>query len=210
MVLGVGTHHYYLGNFWLGVGYTLTFGFLGIGWIFDLFYMPWLVAEANSGTLRTVRRMDTAVALVAAPTTGLLGIHHHYLGRHFFGIVYTCTLGLCGIGWFIDMFRIHSLVRTANRNLKQIEDPPLYTPGAHFAKSVSLLDAYMLWCPLGLLGLHHFYLRNYWRGVSYLLSFGGLGVGWFLDLFLMSRHVARANREAHTLSPQKSLYDAYR
>ncbi len=37
---------------------------------------------------------------------GLFGAHKFYEGKSGMGIVYLCTLGLCGIGWLIDIFAI--------------------------------------------------------------------------------------------------------
>ena len=36
---------------------------------------------------------------------GCFGIHRFYEGRVLLGIVYFCTCGIFGIGWFIDIFR---------------------------------------------------------------------------------------------------------
>lgn len=46
----------------------------------------------------------TALVLSAFPLTGLLGIHRYYVGRPFTGFLYTITVGLFTIGWFIDIF----------------------------------------------------------------------------------------------------------
>ena len=34
---------------------------------------------------------------------GFLGLHYFYVGRIFMGLIYLCTLGLCGVGWLIDI-----------------------------------------------------------------------------------------------------------
>ncbi len=39
---------------------------------------------------------------------GFLGAHKFYEGKVGMGILYLCTLGLFGIGWIIDIFRILS------------------------------------------------------------------------------------------------------
>lgn len=58
----------------------------------------------------------------------------------------------------------------------------------------SLSDAYLLWFPLGLIGLHHFYLRRYAFGFLYLFTGGGCGIGWLIDAFRMPCLVREANR----------------
>lgn len=45
---------------------------------------------------------------------GLGGLHRIYLGRYGTGIVYLMTFGLFGIGQFLDLFRMKSLVQDAN------------------------------------------------------------------------------------------------
>ena len=37
---------------------------------------------------------------------GWFGLHQYYVGNFFKGIIYTFTLGICGIGWFIDIIFI--------------------------------------------------------------------------------------------------------
>lgn len=46
------------------------------------------------------------VALCLCFLVGWLGIHRFYEGKTFTGILYFCTFGLFGIGWFIDIIRI--------------------------------------------------------------------------------------------------------
>ncbi len=58
-------------------------------------------------------------------------------------------------------------------------------------KSVGI--AYLLWFFLGALGVHQFYLGRTGRGVSYIFTFGWLGIGLLIDLFTMSKQVRQAN-----------------
>ncbi len=75
---------------------------------------------------------------------GFLGTHHFYLKRPKFGVLYLFTFGLCGIGWFLDFCRMPLIVQQANR---QLANPEAYK------KRKNLLDAYIVWMPLGLLGM---------------------------------------------------------
>ena len=61
----------------------------------------------------------------------------------------------------------------------------------------SVGTGYLLWalCVLGVAGIHRFYARRYVTGVIWLLTFGLLGIGQFVDLFLMEGLVRRANHE---------------
>jgi len=48
----------------------------------------------------------------------------------------------------------------------------------------SLLVGYVLWL-FGFLGAHRFYFGRPISGTIYLFTFGLLGIGWLVDLFLM-------------------------
>ena len=59
--------------------------------------------------------------------------------------------------------------------------------------------AFILWllCFAGFFGLHRFYLGRPWTGLLWLLTFGLLGIGQLIDLFLipsMLREGALENR----------------
>ncbi len=51
-------------------------------------------------------------------------------------------------------------------------------------KTHSLVVGYILWI-FGFLGSHRFYFGKPISGTIYLLTFGLLGIGWIIDLFLM-------------------------
>jgi TM2 domain-containing membrane protein YozV len=61
---------------------------------------------------------------------GVGGLHRFYLGFTGTGIVWFCTAGLLWVGQLIDLFRLGSLVRTAN----------LYRHGG-FAGNVAVANA---------------------------------------------------------------------
>ena len=43
--------------------------------------------------------------------------------------------------------------------------------------------AFFLCLTLGWLGIHRFYIGKIGTGILFALTFGGLGFGWFMDLF---------------------------
>lgn len=45
---------------------------------------------------------------------GVFGVHRFYLGKIGSGILYFFTLGVFGIGWFIDLFTLGGQVDTKN------------------------------------------------------------------------------------------------
>ncbi|CAA2160928.1 hypothetical protein MBRA_06083 [Methylobacterium brachiatum] len=44
----------------------------------------------------------------------LCGLHRIYIGRFWTGLLWFFTLGLCGVGQLIDLFRLGDMVRVAN------------------------------------------------------------------------------------------------
>lgn len=45
-------------------------------------------------------------ALKFAIFGGWFGLHQYYVGRIIIGIIYSCTFGLFGFGWIVDIFLI--------------------------------------------------------------------------------------------------------
>jgi TM2 domain-containing membrane protein YozV len=127
---------------------------MGIGWLLDCLTLDHWVRECNEDKERLLgeppvqqpyRAMET-YPLALTPLGVCLGFHHFYLRRHGWGIAYSCTMGLLGVGWFADLFRMPLLVRRANEE------------GDSVQRVLHLDDAYVLWIsPLGLLGAHHYY-----------------------------------------------------
>jgi len=81
---------------------------------------------------------------------GLIGLHHFYLRRYAFGFLYLFTGGIAGIGWLIDAFRMPCLVRDANSQIQR--GPTSWKDENDANKKISLMDAYLVWFPLGVLG----------------------------------------------------------
>ncbi len=59
--------------------------------------------------------MDDAYLLLFP--LGFLGLHHAYLNRPCWCILYICTFGCLGVGWIIDFFRMPFLVREYNKKV---------------------------------------------------------------------------------------------
>lgn len=123
-------------------------------------------------------------AYILALPFGWLGLHHYYLGRKNFGLIYTFTCGLIGFGWIFDWFRIRSLVRECNEQLYARNSKP----------TKRLDDAYILACnPIGFLGLYHYYLERKEWGIFYTVTLGVFGIGWILDIIRMPCLVQSVN-----------------
>lgn len=65
-------------------------------------------------------------------------------------------------------------------------------------KRKSVVVAYLLWFigSFGMMGLHRFYIHRNVSGLIWLLSFGVLGFGAYIDFFTLWKKVAEYNLEA--------------
>ena len=72
--------------------------------------------------LQEKRSVGVAYILWVPSLFGCAGLHRFYTGRWFSGLAWFFTLGLCGIGTLIDLFRIPAHVRAFNRTLGSGED----------------------------------------------------------------------------------------
>lgn len=66
---------------------------------------------------------------------------------------------------------------------------------AHAAHK-SAAAAYILWICLGYLGVHRFYLGQPGLGLAMLLTCGGAGIWWLLDVFFIGGAIQQANDES--------------
>ncbi|XP_063438529.1 uncharacterized protein LOC134719470 [Mytilus trossulus] len=139
--------------------------------------------EKGLNKLKSHKQKSVKTAYLLAIFLGPFGAHHFYLNRWFMGVVYLLTFGIFGVGWIIDLFRIRSLVEEEN---DACEDDKYKT-------EKTVLDSYLVWFPFGIIGWHHFYLKNFSLALLYLLTFGVYGIGWVLDGFFMPSLVEQSN-----------------
>ncbi len=68
--------------------------------------------------------------------------------------------------------------------------------------------AYLLWllCLLGICGIHRFYIGKIGTGFIWLLTFGLLGIGQFIDLFILGSQIDTINMNYKILMDQKNLH----
>jgi hypothetical protein len=65
---------------------------------------PYTVYGMNNIKPKSAKSKGTALLL--AIFLGTLGAHHFYVGKTAMGVLYFFTIGLFGIGWFIDIISI--------------------------------------------------------------------------------------------------------
>lgn len=125
---------------------------------------------------------------------GFLGAHRFYYGKPISGTIYFFTLGICFIGWIVDLFLIPAMEREAD--IRFIPGPIDYTV------------AWLLLVFLGLFGVHKMYMGKWFIGIVYLLTFGIFGLGYIYDMWTLndqitvingqegSRHIARGDLQS--------------
>ncbi len=121
-----------------------------------------------------------STAMILCWLLGYFGAHKFYEGKTGLGVLYLLTLGIFGIGWFIDY--IIYLIKIAGIDGNISDDPQ---------KNVRLGTAFLLSTFLGCLGGHKFYEGKIGMGILYLLTGGLLGIGNLVDWV---RYVLAADR----------------
>ena len=119
---------------------------------------------------------------------GFFGAYRFYYGKPISGVIWTLTLGLCFVGWIVDLFLIPRMDERAERR---------YAPGPYDYTVAWLLNS--VWF-LGLFGVHRFYLGKWVSGVIWLVTLGLFGFGWVWDLCTMNGQVDARNRRVLALA----------
>jgi TM2 domain-containing membrane protein YozV len=110
---------------------------------------------------------------------GFTGAHRFYYGKPVSGTVYFFTLGLFGIGWFVDLFLIPGMDKDADN--KYIEGKVDYN------------IAWILLTFLGVFGAHRFYQGKWISGLVYLLTGGLCLVGYVYDYWTLNDQINKVN-----------------
>ena len=111
-----GSHRFYYGRPITGTIWFLTGGLLGIGWIIDLFFIPWMDRVADRKY--TGGNIDYSVAWLLQTFLGPLGIHRFYMGKIGTGIIYLLTGGLFLVGWLYDFLTLNGQIDELNRSAR--------------------------------------------------------------------------------------------
>src|SRR4051812_22247585 len=84
---------------------------------------------------------------------GFTGSHRFYYGRPISGTIWFFTLGLCGVGWIVDLFLMPGMDRSADRHYR--------------AGKIDYSVAWLLLTFLGVFGVHRFYMGKFISGILY-------------------------------------------
>lgn len=118
-ILGfLGAHRFYYGKRFSGTLYMCTLGLLGVGWLFDLFWMPMLARSAKRRYFDGPYSYDFAWLLQTY--LGVLGLHRMYLGKWATGLLWLCTGGLLGLGYVYDYLTLNEQISLANKAAKSV------------------------------------------------------------------------------------------
>ena len=111
-----GSHRFYYGKPLIGTIYFFTFGLLGIGWLIDLFLIPYMDKQAD---LRfTTGTIDYSVAWLLLTFLGIFGIHRMYMDKWLTGIIYLLTGGLLGFGYLYDFWTLNDQITILNKTVR--------------------------------------------------------------------------------------------
>ncbi len=107
-----GSHRFYFGRPISGTIWFFSCGLFGIGWIVDLFLIPWM--NRTAARRFVPGPVDYSVAWLLLTFLGWLGLHRFYLGKWGTGIIYLFTCGLLGIGVLYDFLTLNSQISERN------------------------------------------------------------------------------------------------
>lgn len=117
----LGAHRFYYGRRVSGTIWFCTLGLFGVGWVLDLFLMPFLARDASRRYHEGPYRYDVAWMLLTYG--GIFGLHRFYLGKIGTGLLYLCTGGLVGAGLLYDLWTMNEQVSIANGGWKDGAGP---------------------------------------------------------------------------------------
>jgi TM2 domain-containing membrane protein YozV len=107
---------------------------------------------------------------------GFTGSHRFYFGKPISGTIWLFTLGLCGIGWLIDLFLIPSMAREAD--FRYEEGPIDYSLAWIFLTFV------------GVFGVHRMYIGKWLTGILYFFTGGLFGFGVLYDFWTLNGQIS--------------------
>ena len=108
-----GSHRFYFGRPVSGTIRFFTLGLLGIGWLIDVFLIPWM--ERTAELRYAPGAINYSVAWLLLTFLGILGVHRFYMGKWGTGLLYLVTLGLCFIGVLYDFWTLNSQISEEHR-----------------------------------------------------------------------------------------------
>lgn len=110
----IGAHRFYYGKQVTGVIWFFTLGLFFVGWIIDLFLIPFMAREA--GHRFVPGPVNYNLTWILLTFLGVFGVHRLYMRKFFSGILYLLTLGLLGVGVLYDFLTLNEQLSDINRD----------------------------------------------------------------------------------------------
>ena len=107
-----GAHRFYFGRPITGTIWLLTGGLFLVGWIVDLFFIPWM--ERTAARKYSTGRIDYSVAWILQTFLGFFGAHRFYMGKVWTGVLWLFTGGLFLIGYLYDYCTLNGQIDEIN------------------------------------------------------------------------------------------------
>ena len=107
-----GVHRFYYGKPLTGILWFFTAGLLGVGWLSDVFLIPFMDREAN--VRFAPGATDYNLSWVFLSLLGVLGVHRFYQGKIITGILYALSGGLFGVGVVYDVLTMNEQISEQN------------------------------------------------------------------------------------------------
>jgi TM2 domain-containing membrane protein YozV len=114
----LGAHRFYYGRPISGTIWFFTFGLLGVGWLLDLFLMPFLARDARAKYCDG--EVSYNVSWILLTFLGVFGAHRLYLGKVFTAILYFFTVGVFGLGILYDYWTLNEQVSEVNADMRRV------------------------------------------------------------------------------------------
>ena len=111
----IGAHRFYYGKKITGVIWFFTLGLLFIGWIIDLFLIPFMEREAERRYIGGPVNYNLSWILLTF--LGVFGIHRFYMGKIFTGLLYLFTGGLFLVGVLYDFLTLNEQLSDVNSEI---------------------------------------------------------------------------------------------
>jgi len=108
----MGAHRFYYGRQITGLIWFFTAGLFLIGWIVDLFLIPFMDRSADRRYV--AGPINYSVAWILLTFLGWFGIHRFYLGKWGTGILYLLSFGLLGFGVLYDFLTLNTQISERN------------------------------------------------------------------------------------------------
>ena len=108
----LGSHRFYYGKPITGTIWFFTLGLLGVGWIVDLFLIPFMDAEADRRYV--AGDVNYNVSWILLTFLGVFGLHRFYMGKWISGLVWLLTGGVFMLGVLFDFWTLNEQVSEVN------------------------------------------------------------------------------------------------